>query len=69
MLRRDRPLSTTVVRRLVAEVRAFVGDDQMPTLPDGTTADVLLSAHALPPGTRAEAAAGELYIALSRLVT
>jgi len=54
---------------LVAEVRAFVRDDQMPTLPDGTTADVLLSAHALPPGTRAEAAAGELYLALSRLVT
>jgi hypothetical protein len=51
---------------LVVEVRAFVRDDQMPTLPDGTTADVLLSAHALPPGTRAEAAAGELYLVLLR---
>jgi hypothetical protein len=39
-------------------------DDQMPTLPDGTTADVLLSAHALASGTRAEAAAGELYLVL-----
>ena len=53
----------------MAEVRAFVRDDQMPTLPDRTTADVLLSAYALPPGTRAEAAAGELHLALSRLVT
>ncbi|MDP3217578.1 MAG: hypothetical protein Q8S73_25935 [Deltaproteobacteria bacterium] len=51
---------------LVAEVRAFVRDDQMPTLPDGTTADVLLSAHALPPGTRAEAESGELYLVLLR---
>jgi len=49
---------------LVAEVRAFMRDDQMPTLPHGTTADVLLSAHALPSGTRAEAAAGELYLVL-----
>ncbi len=49
---------------LVAEVRAFMRDDQMPTLPDGTTADVLLSAHALPSGTSAEAAAGELYLVL-----
>jgi len=49
---------------LVAEVRAFVRDDKMPTLPDGGAADVLLSAHALPSGTREEAAAGELYLAL-----
>jgi DNA-directed RNA polymerase beta subunit len=47
---------------LVAEVRAFTRDDQMPTLPDGTIADVLLPAHALPSGTIAEAAAGELYL-------
>jgi len=51
---------------LVAEVRAFLRDDQMPTLPDGTAADVLLSAHALPSGTREEAAEGELYLALLR---
>lgn len=49
---------------LVAEVRAFVRDDQMPTLPDGTAADVLLSSHALPSGTREEAESGGLYLAL-----
>ena len=47
---------------LVAEVRAFMRDDQMPTLPDGSTADVLLPARALPSGTLAEAAAGGLYL-------
>ncbi|MDB4929473.1 MAG: hypothetical protein JWM10_1957 [Myxococcaceae bacterium] len=50
----------------MAEVRAFVRDDQMPALPDGTTADVVLSAHVLPPGTRAEVATGEFYVVLLR---